>query len=134
MHSNKSVNMCVNAAKKPHCSFSELFNNSITATSFLHIVHFSTERVCAIEVYVVAKSDTCIGKSRHTKTNSTPDHFYRHFTLLRYVSAYARACVCALKLYIYGVYVAFSFCILVQNIFQHFASIKREEVLLEIIA
>lgn len=145
MHSNKSVNMCVNAAKSPivhlaNCSTIQLLLQ-VSSTCSLFTFRLSG-------CYSVGVS-ACIGWSRHKcqhppthththihiKTNSTPDHFYRQSTIFPtiYIYMYTIYLWCR---YVHSarmcLYVAFSFWILVQNIFQHLH--WSEEVLLEIIA
>lgn len=117
------VLICVqNAAKNPIVHLANCWTIQLLLHKFL--AHCSLfDWTGAIEVYNVAKSVLVLSvKSRHTKTNSTPDHFNRHFTYVwtMYIRSYCSflcVCVCVCECeYVCSpknymcLYVAFSFC------------------------
>lgn len=109
MHSNKGVNMCVNAAKTPIAHLANCWTIQLLLHKFLHIVHLSA---------------CCIGKkSTHLKP-------IQHLTIsidilptmhVRICLVYLFECVCVC------VYVAFSLRILVLNHFSafHYHKVRR---------
>lgn len=85
---SKMVNMCSKCAPKnnnlPHCSFGELFNNSITDISFLSI-SFSPHLFLAISLNFWQCA------TQTFQANSTPDHYYPH--ILSTVYLYESVCL-----------------------------------------
>lgn len=123
---------------KSHRSFSELLNNSITSTQVSCSLFTFRMNGCHWGVRCCKVGTSVSVKSQHTKTNSTPDHFDRHFTYSMYNIQYVSlifvlvcvgVCVCV-HVKTICVYVAFSFCTLV---LKHFSTFHEKKCYLKLL-